>query len=147
MNKHNKVNLHNFKEFMEKYVAPESVTYFRPVSSDSVLVGGEQGCSHVTWEYTANLILSPIAHFTLPSILPLPQDSPSILHTSRKRQRERKRHNERERDYKSDIYCTSVPIQHGHSSVGLPVTGHHQVLRQLSLLPLLLLLIGATATK
>lgn len=29
-------------------------------------------------------------------------------------------------EYKSDIYCASVPIQRGHSSEGLPVTGHHQ---------------------
>lgn len=29
-------------------------------------------------------------------------------------------------EYKSDIYYASVPIQRGHSSEGLPVTGHHQ---------------------
>lgn len=74
-----------------------------------------------------------------------PQGSPSVLLTSAKWRRNRER--EREREYKSDIYYTSVPIQHGHSSEGLPVTGHHQARRQLSLLPLLLLLIGATATK
>lgn len=92
-------------------------------------------------ECTCSLILSPITFFTLAPFLPLLWDSPASC-TPAERGR-----GEREREYKSDIYYTSVPIQRGHSSVGLPVTGHHEAPRQLSLLPLLLLFIGATTTK